>query len=167
MYNIDNTPVGCYYKRNDVAVVLPQNRSLGTKNRRLTLPGYFCALKEVIMSAKSGFPPKNSLSQKAAAAATYSCPYCNWIARAAVALEYHINRYHEKEVAAEGGRAREGGIKLNRFGTRDYGLPYWECPQCHYRVGPALLPDRMRPCQWWQNMEGTGKKCDGILAKVA
>lgn len=112
------------------------------------------------MLPKSGFSPKNPSSKKAPATTSLYCPYCTWVSRSPVALSYHINVYHEAVVAAEGERARERGEKLNRFGTRDYGLPMWECQKCHSRIGPALIPYFRRKHNRW------GVQCDGELIQV-
>jgi len=159
-YTIDNIPVMCYVNLAGQHVVpaikagVSEKQKLGT-----TLLGYFCA-QEDVMSTKSGFPLNNPLPEKSQLASYLHCPYCTFITKFEGSLERHKSRFHERETASEGERVREGGGKLGRFGTRDYGLPMWECPKCHYRVGPALIKERHQPCRWW------GNNCDGILAPV-
>jgi len=79
------------------------------------------------------------------------CPYCRAILGSEGWLKWHIRKYHPEVIS-------------HAAPPRDYGLPYWVCDKCGYRVGPALLSYRYQPCQKWQDMMETGRKCDGGLS---
>jgi len=81
------------------------------------------------MPEKRVSPLNNPSSDKSSATSTNNCPYCKYSSSSSVALSYHISRYHEEMLAAEGEKSlREGGDKWER--NRQYLLThgYVECP---------------------------------------
>jgi hypothetical protein len=159
-YTIDKMPPGVLRYPRIGAVVPVIKTGVSEKQRLGTTPeGLFCA-QEVFMTTKRSSPLNNPLSEKKTTTTRFTCPYCRWSGNTQVMLERHISMYHESLVAGEGERARERGR------VKDYGLPYWRCNKCNYRVGPASLSERYLPCQRWQDLMGTSKKCDGVMVPV-
>lgn len=75
-------------------------------------------------------------------------------------LAYNQMRRHRLDCKEE---INSRGMARDLQPAQDYKLPYWRCPKCGYRIGPATLSFRYQLCQKWQDMMGTGKKCDGKL----
>ncbi len=92
---------------------------------------------------KSGFPLNNPIPRKATTNTIYPCPHCKWVGYAAVALNYHLNTYHESVVAAGGLRVREKGgydRERNEAFLLAHGYvrcPWWTVP-CPTRVNPLM-----------------------------
>ena len=91
-------------------------------------------------------PLKNPPQEKATTSTSYPCKYCEWSSSSNVALSYHLSRYHEDELAAEGKKSlREGGDKWER--NRKY-----------------LLAHGYVKCPWWP--EPCPTKINSLVARV-
>lgn len=70
----------------------------------------------VIMPEKRIFPLKNPPQEKDLHPPTYSCKYCKWVGGGRTALDYHLNHYHEAELAKDGNKSsKEGGGKWKSY----------------------------------------------------
>lgn len=95
------------------------------------------------MPKKTVSPLNSPPSEKSTTTTTLTCPYCKWSGVGVAALRYHISRYHEAVVAAEGVESpREGGDnrERNRLWLLAHG--YQKCPwaaaPCPTKINPLM-----------------------------
>ncbi len=100
------------------------------------------------MLKESVFPLKNPPFERSQPAGYLHCLYCTFITKFSDSLERHKSRYHEKELASEGERARERGMeryKNDRAILLAHG--YVECKHWPVPCATKINPLMARICQ--------------------
>lgn len=96
-----------------------------------------------IVPIKRGFPLNNPLPEKALLPTAYPCKYCSWVGGSRIALDYHLNHFHEQQLAKEGEEVRKGtddtwGRNNRWLLARGYvKCPWWTVP-CATKTNPLM-----------------------------